>query len=282
MSKSFPRTEVAGVSLPRMLIGTNHINGFGHKTAAQDRHIIETNKNRKAVSNIVQAFLEYDINAIMGSFLGNDEVLAGIYDAEDKTGKKVIIIDTPGINVDDNAQARAKTEADIKKSASYSTFIMPHHYAIECLVNKLKGTIERLPDYLAMIRDAGCIPGLSAHMPELIVYSDANEYDVETYIQIYNCLGFLMQVEIEYISNVIWNAKKPVMTIKSLAAGRCTPYVGLNFSWATLRERDMVTVGAFSADEVHEDVEISMAFFERRRPNLEGRKSPKKSEIMKD
>ena len=80
--------------------------------------------------------------------------------------------------------------------------------------------IDRLPDYLEMIRDHGMVPGLSAHMPELVVYSDANGYDVETYIQIYNCAGFLMQVEVEYIHRVIWNAKKPVMTIKPMAAGR--------------------------------------------------------------
>ena len=41
-----------------------------------------------------------------------------------------------------------------------------------------------------MIRDHGMIPGLSAHMPELVVFSDLNGYDVETYIQIYNCAGF--------------------------------------------------------------------------------------------
>jgi len=50
-----------------------------------------------------------------------------------------------------------------------------------------------------MIRGFGMIPGLSAHMPEVVVYSDKNEYDVETYIQIFNCMGFLMQVEIEYV-----------------------------------------------------------------------------------
>ena len=49
-------------------------------------------------------------------------------------------------------------------------------------MNKNLGQIPRLPDYLSMIRDAGMLPGLSAHMPELIIYSDENEYDVETYI----------------------------------------------------------------------------------------------------
>ena len=90
-----------------------------------------------------------------------------------------------------------------------------------------------------------------------------------------------MQVEVEYINNVIQNAKKPVMTIKSMAAGRCTPFVGLNFSWATLRECDMVTVGCMTPNEAWECIEISRAAFERRKVNLEGRASPKKTEIMK-
>ena len=33
-------------------------------------------------------------------------------------------------------------------------------------------------------------------MPEMIVYSDLNGYDVETYIQIFNCMGFMMQVDV--------------------------------------------------------------------------------------
>ena len=144
-------------------------------------------------------------------------------------------------------------------------------------MRKVDHKIDRLSDYTDMIRQHGMIPGLSAHMPELIVYSDENEYDVQTYIQLYNCLGFLMQVEVEQVRAIIEKAKKPVMTIKSMAAGRVSPYVGLNFSFHTLRPCDMVTVGAFTPYEVHEDVEIAMAALEHRFPNLEGRSSPNKT-----
>ncbi|NLB91765.1 MAG: phosphoglycerate kinase, partial [Clostridiales bacterium] len=96
------------------------------------------------------------------------------------------------------------------------------------------------------------------------------------------CMGFLMQVEVEYIYNVIMNAKKPVMTIKSMAAGRTTPFVGLTFSYSTLRPTDMVTVGCFNQEEVHEDVEIALATLERRAVSLSGRNSPKKSDIMQE
>jgi hypothetical protein len=109
-----------------------------------------------------------------------------------------------------------------------------------------------------------------------------NNYDVETYIQIYNCMGFLMQVEIEYIHKVIWNAKKPVMTIKPMAAGRVSPFVGLTFVWHTIRPCDMVTVGCLTPYEAEEDIEISLAALENRPPDLEGRGSPVKTEIMKD
>ena len=66
-----------------------------------------------------------------------------------------------------------------------------------------------------------------------------------------------------------------------MAAGRCTPFVGLNFSWATLRPQDMVTVGCMTPPEAAEDIEISLAALEHRAPDLAGRASPRKTEIMR-
>ena len=141
--------------------------------------------------------------------------------------------------------------------------------------------MDRLPDYLYMIREAGMIPGLSAHMPEVIQYADLNGYDVETYIQIYNCMGFLMQVEIESVVKTIHNADKPVITIKPCAAGRTTPFVGLNFSYNTIREKDMVCIGCYDAHEAEEDIEYSRAAIARRAPNIKPRSSPFMSDAIK-
>ena len=148
-------------------------------------------------------------------------------------------------------------------------------------MNKNTETMDRLPDYLEMIREAGMIPGLSAHMPEVVQYSDANGYDVETYIQIYNCLGFMMQVEIESVAKIIHAAKKPVIAIKPVAAGRTTPFVGLNFAYNTLREQDMVAIGCFNEDEAAEDIEIAFAALERRLPHIEARNSPLQTDLVR-
>lgn len=275
MGKTFPRTEVAGISLSRMIIGTNWLLGWSHTGKAADQMIKDRYPSKESMLPVLDAYLAYGIDTIMGPISQNPIMLEAIKYAEAERGHKFIIIDTPIINVSDSDSARAEAASAIRKSAEIgSAFCLIHHSSVEKLVNRITETIDRLDDYTAMIRTEGMKPGLSAHMPELIVYSDANNYDVETYVQIYNCLGFMMQVEIETVASIINHAKKPVMTIKSMAAGRCTPYVGLNFSWNTIRDCDMVTVGCFSENEVHEDVEISFAALEHRFPNIEKRSSP--------
>jgi len=279
---AFPRTTVAGVSLPRMIIGSNWIFGWSHTSFAADDFIKEKHSDPDSTLRLVKAFTQHGVDAFIGSFSTHPVSTERLKYIHDRLEKKLIIIDTPILNMDDNENARREAQAVVKKCAQNgATFCLIHYWACEQLVNKNKRTIERVSDYTKMIRDAGLIPGLSAHMPEIIQYSDANGYDVETYVQIFNCMGFLMQVEIESVIKIIHEAKKPVLTIKPMAAGRVSPYVGLTFNWNVLRPQDMVAVGCISEHEVHEDVEISLAALEKRLPNVEGRSSPSKTSIIK-
>ena len=278
----FPRTMVGGVSLPRMLIGTNWILGYSHTGHAADNMIHARNHDTGAIGAILDAYLDYGINAIMGPIAGADDYFVNaIKQTEQRRGQEIIMIDTPTINVDDNEAARKEARELIERGASLGcTFCLPHHTRVEQLIDKNKEEIRRISDYLSMIRDAGMIPGFSAHMPEVILYSDANGYDAQTYIQLFNCMGFLMQIEVETVARIIHEAKKPVMTIKPMAAGRVTPYVGLTFSFNAIRPIDMVTLGAFTPDEVHEDVEIARAALEHRYPNIEKRSSPAAAQAL--
>lgn len=275
MSQEFPRTTVGGVSLPRMIIGTNWMLGWSHTGPAADHLIRSTHHSKEAMFPLLNKFINHGVDAVMGPISSQPLMHDAIQYAVEASSKQIIMIDTPIINVGADAQSRKEAYETIKQSAAIgSKFCLIHHSSAEKLVRKDTETIERLDEYTKMIREQGMIPGLSAHMPELIVYSDANGYDVETYIQIYNCMGFLMQVEVEYISKIIHNARKPVMTIKPMAAGRVTPYVGFNFVWNTIRPCDMVTVGCMTEQEAEEDVEISLAAIERRFPEMGPRSSP--------
>lgn len=271
----FPRTEVEGLSLSRMIIGTNWLAGWSHTSPSADRMIVRTHSEPGTIVPMLLAFQEAGVDTMMAPFSQLPVVCRAVEEAREKSGKDFILIDTPILNVENTGEARKEAEAVIRQGQSIGARIcLIHHSSAEQLVNKGKRTIERIGDYTTMIREAGMIPGLSAHMPELVIYSDLNGYDVQTYIQIYNCMGFMMQVEIETVNQIIHDAKKPVMTIKSMAAGRCTPFVGLNFSWATIRDCDMVTVGCFHEEEAREDIEISLAALAHRRVNLAKRSSP--------
>lgn len=281
MKKEFPHTEVGGVSLPRLVAGCNWISGFSHQGPAKDAQILKKHSTPESVADIFTAFLGEGVDACLGLFSVDTDLHEAVLMAQEKTGREMIIMDEPILNMEDTPQARREAEAEIKKCAQRGAkFCMPLHSCVEQLLNKGSRTIDRLPDYLSMIRDAGMIPGLSAHMPEVIQYADLNEYDVETYIQIYNCMGFLMQVEIESVSKIIHAAKKPVLTIKPCAAGRTTPYVGLNFAYNTIREQDMVCIGCFNPNEALEDVEFARAAIERRAPDIQNRNSPLVSSVI--
>lgn len=247
MDLQFPRTQVENVSLSRMLIGTNWLLGWSHTSASADEMIKQRYDSAQAFRPVLESYLRQGVDSIMAPFGLSPQLTRAVKETEQHLGREIIMIDTPTLDVSDSAQGRQTAQKTIRESAQRGAKLcLIHHTSAEQLVNKNLGQIVRLDDYTKMIRDAGMVPGLSAHMPELVVYSDQNGYDVQTYIQIFNCMGFLMQVEIESVASIIHNAKKPVMTIKAMAAGRCSPYVGLTFAWNAIRPQDMVTVGAFT------------------------------------
>lgn len=277
----FPRTTVGGVSVSRMLMGINWLFGYSHTGPAADAGIKEKYQKPEDFFPVLKAYLDRGVDTIMGPFNTNPLGVDAVKYAEDKLGKKIIIVDTVNVNVEDSVEGRREAYNQLKKSREIGAPItLLFHACVEQLLDKHRQEIPRVSDYLSMIRDIGNIPGLGAHMPEVVQYADKNEYDVETYIQIFNCMGFLMQIEVEYVARIIHNAKKPVMTIKPMAAGRCTPYVGFTFAWNAIRDCDMVTVGAGSALEAIEDIELSKAILERRHPEIGVRNSPVKQGVL--
>ena len=68
MDCKFPRTTVAGVSLSRMIIGTNWMAGWSHRGPAADDMIRRTHFSHESVDPILEVFLAHGIDTIMGPF----------------------------------------------------------------------------------------------------------------------------------------------------------------------------------------------------------------------
>jgi hypothetical protein len=260
----FPRTIVGGVSLPRLLIGTNWFLGWSHTSLAKDNFIKEY-QTRERIISMLRVFMEYGIDAVMGPLsLHLDDSIRAV---EQQSGQHITRIYTPAFDLNPDAPAAEQAEAAFDRCAALgATFCMPHQCVTDALIDRRSGVIRDLDLYTSMIRARGMIPGLSTHMPEAVFYADKMGADVETYIQLYNSAGFLMQVEADWIMKVIREAKKPVMTIKPLAAGRILPVVGLAFVWNTIRDQDMVTIGTTTPEEAREIIELSLDLLDRRLP----------------
>ena len=274
----FPRTQIENLSVSRLMIGTNWFLGFSHTSKAQDRMIRET-VDAKRVADILEVAMNAGVDTLYG-MRPEPKLIEGVAEAEQRTGRKCILISIPSFPTVGDAASLGEVERIVDEYAALGVSIcMPHQATTDAFVNRRTRSLAGIEPILAAIRARGMLPGLSTHMPETPIYADNTGLDVATYIQIYNAAGFLMQIEVDWVQRMIWNAKKPVITIKPLAAGRLPPLVGLAFSWATLRPIDMVCVGVMTPYEVEEVIELSLSILEHRAPRVELQESRSKASL---
>jgi hypothetical protein len=282
----FPRTEVGGLSVSRLIAGTNWFLGYSHTSSAKDDYIKENIADRKKIADVLEVFFNAGVDTIMGPFNSQSILVDAVKETEDRTGVKGIIVSTPSFSISPKTPVEGfdlgEAERILDQQAKLGVSIcMPHQCTTDSMVDRCTREVRQLNSITKLIRERNMIPGLSTHMPESIVYADESGLDVETYISIYNSMGFLMQVEVDWIANVIQQAKKPVMTIKPMAAGQLRPFQALNFVWNTIRDIDMVTVGTMSPKEAAECIELSMNILENNQLKLKLQETRSKASIKR-
>ena len=120
---TFPRTVVGGLSVSRMIIGTNWFQGWSHTGPSQDQLIRDNVPDRRAMAGIIEVFVEAGVDTIMGPMTEYQAIMDGIREAEQLTGKRLIKIDTPFINTGDSPGDKASAENlldRVKANASIS------------------------------------------------------------------------------------------------------------------------------------------------------------------
>ena len=278
----FPTTTVGGLEISRLIAGSNWFLGYSHQSQSRD-HMIKKRMTRDRIADVLEVHLREGVNATLGVRPESEHYTEAVKIAEDRVGRKMYMIGIPTVNIGDAPEDVAEAEKMLDGFEAMGCDIcMPHQVSTDPLINRRERCIDKMETYLRMIRDRGMVTGLSTHTPEAPIYADETDLDVDTYIQIYNAAGFLMHVEVDWVQKMIWQRKKPVMTIKPLAAGRLQPLVGLAFSFATLREQDMVAVGTMTPDEAAECIEIARSVMERRAPGVELQKTRSKGTLVGD
>jgi hypothetical protein len=265
MPTDFPRTQIESLSVSRLIMGTNWWLGYSHTSEAKDAEI-RRSMTADRIADMIEVYLRAGVDTLMAP-LPPEPLAKAIQMAQDRVGRKVVYVVTPSFSTASDAAADDENRRTIERCVSLGCAVcMPHMATTDSLVDPQTRTIRGMDRFCRMIREAGMIPGLSTHMPETPVYADESGLDVGTYIQIYNAVGLLMHIEVDWVHRMIWKCRRPVITIKPLAVGKLLPLAGLAFNWSTIRDQDMVCVGTSSADEIREIIEISLSILQRRPP----------------
>ena len=121
----FPRTVVGGVSVSRLIVGTNWVLGYSHTSRAKDRFIASYQTSER-IADILTVFFEHGIDTVMG--MPVPILRDAIRMAEDRTGRKAITILTPHFNILPGGPAESEPEAVFDACRRMgATFCMPKH-----------------------------------------------------------------------------------------------------------------------------------------------------------
>jgi hypothetical protein len=253
--RTLPMTEIAGRPVSRVLCGSNSFFGHSHFSAARSSWL----RRYFTVDRIVEvmcAAAEEGVNGTISMPL--EEMAEAIARVKKLTGVEYQWMATPG------GSNLAEVLEGIRLSAQLNAQIcMPHVMYTDNNLVVAEKKIIGAEEIIAATREAGMGMGWSTHRPETIVVSDSAGYDVDTYVQPFNSIGFLCSVETDWVSHVIRNAQHPVVCIKPLGAGRIMPPTGLQFVYHNCKPTDTVAIGLMSPEEVEEDLKIVRQILEQ-------------------
>ena len=250
----FPTTNIGGIEISRMICGSNTFYGFSHFSAAKDQWLRQYFTPER-IYEVLEVCANEGINATVS--MQRDDYRKILEEIERNTGRHIVWIGTPA------GPTKEELMDGIRQCADMGVEIcMPHTSYTDSHLVIAENRIDTADEILPLIRKCGMVPGWSTHRPEVITVSDRAGYDVETYIQPYNSIGFLCSVETDWVGRVIKDTPKPVIGIKPLGAGRILPPTGLNFVYHSIKPIDTVCIGMLSPEEAREDIGLARSILE--------------------
>src|ERR1035437_3748110 len=161
----FPRTTVGGVSVSRMIIGTNWFLGYTHCTDGKSRMVERMFVDKNKIADIIEVFFKAGVDTIMCPHTKTC-MFDAIREAEQRTGTKAVIISTPSFTTHartpsagfDIAEAQRILDAEVAKGV---VICMPHTSTTDVMVDKCTREIRQMGTLCKLIREREMIPGLS-------------------------------------------------------------------------------------------------------------------------
>lgn len=270
----FPQFVVEGVTLPRVICGTNALLGWSHVSPGRDAWIREYFTPER-IARVFAKCIELGVTAVMGPLF--PRLIEALNETEKLTGVRMTWVSTTNAGMapkgrEEEAQkARAAGNFDealaiARESTAEQVAMLKAAGAPICLFHggwvdrwpMRDGHLEDFSRFTQAIRDAGLIPGAMTHDSQRLSDLVHGNYDLALYGTPVNKGGWNMRPSRDEALKVIASAGKPVLAIKTLACGRFDEHhLAEWLNWAVDVEGvEAVVIGVMVEQEAQESIPI--------------------------
>jgi len=242
----FPSIEIEGISVPKALIGINSLLGWSHTSGGRDEWI-KKYFTAQRIADVFAHCIKLGLYGVLGPVF--PRLHEAIKISEDMTGQKMLFVST-------TFGGKETTDQQAKQAKEVGSPICCIHGGWTDGWQLKDGKLDGFEKYLAMIRDAGVIPGVACHNVDRLKIVDQGGYDCAVFVTPINKFGFYMNPSKESALDAVKNCSKPVIAIKPLASGRFDegrPKEWLKWVSDTPGVSSMV-IGFMSEEEATEDI----------------------------
>jgi hypothetical protein len=253
----FPTFTVEGITLPRVICGTNALFGWSHVSAGRDAWI-RRYYTPDRVAHVFAACMELGATAVMGPLY--PPLVEALEETEKLTGRQPQWLSTthapPGPDTTPD-QARQIREA--------GGFICSIHGAwVDRWI--LEEDWVALDRCVSEIREAGLVPAAVCHHSDRLARLAESGADLALLGTPVNKTGWSMRPDRQSALDVVRRVEKPLLAIKPLACGRFEEgRLQEWLEWVVNRDGvDAVAIGPMSEEEAQESIPVLRGLFAQR------------------
>ena len=232
----FPSWTIEGVTIPRVICGTNALLGWSHVSAGRDAWI-KRFYTPERLAPVFAKCIELGVTAVMGPLF--PRLMDALDETEKLTGVRMTWVSTTDAGtvkegMEDQlkeawaagrmdevmAMAKESTGEQAQKLKAAGAPICFFHGAWTDRWPVTDGRLDDFDRFTGMIRDAGVIPAAVTHISERLKLVDDGDYDLAALATPVNKTGWTMTPDRETAVEVVNKVSRPLLAIKSLACGR--------------------------------------------------------------
>jgi len=253
-----PTIKIGSLEVTRLIVGGNPFSGNSHVNGEMDEAMRDFFTTAK-IKETLHRCQEFGINTMQ--LRGDMHIMRIVREFRNEGGKLNWIAQT--------ASEFGSYEGNVAKIAANGADAIYHHGTTTDALFK-KGEYAQLEDRLAVIRKTGLPVGLATHMPQVIRYAEAHNWDVDFYMgSVYNLSRIerissaitgianadepFFEEDIPLMYAALREAKKPCLAFKILGASRrCqnqdTVSGAFMEAYREIKDTDGVIVGMYPKD----------------------------------